>query len=66
MSNAIVPKSDQRLALPSAALSDQPELSGTWQSFKPPTQPFCESDPFHQLTFPSVLDAKRAIATTSA
>jgi hypothetical protein len=51
-----------RLALPRAALSDRPELSGTWQAFEPPTQPFRDPDPFHQLAFPSVLDAKRAIA----
>ncbi|HYY69278.1 MAG TPA: IS481 family transposase [Terriglobales bacterium] len=51
-----------RLALPRAALSDRPKLSGTWQAFEPPTQPFRDPDPFHQLAFPSVLDAKRAIA----
>lgn len=52
----------ERLVLPQAALTDRPELTSAWPAFKPPTQPFCDPDPFHQLTFPSVLDAKRAIA----
>jgi hypothetical protein len=52
----------ERLVLPKAALTDRPELSRAWPAFELPTQPFHDPDPFHQLTFPSVLEAKRAIA----
>lgn len=52
----------ERLVLPKAALTDRPELSHAWPAFELPTQPFHDPDPFHQLTFPSVLEAKRAIA----
>ncbi len=52
----------EQLALPRAALSDYPTLSSSLSSFEAVAQPFADPDPFHQLTFPSVLDAKRAIA----
>jgi hypothetical protein len=43
-------------------LNDYPSLSSTLSAFAPATQPFADPDPFHELTFPSALDAKRAIA----
>jgi hypothetical protein len=49
------------LALPRAALTEY-STSSTLSAFEPATQPFADPDPFHELTFPSVLDAKRAIA----
>ena len=52
----------EQLALPRAALSDYPTLSSSLSPFEAVAQPFADPDPFHQLTFPSVLDAKRAIA----
>jgi len=52
----------EQLTLPQAALSEVPTLSATFPTFAPVTQPFADPDPFHELTFRSVLDAKRAIA----
>jgi hypothetical protein len=52
----------EQLALPRAALSDAPTLLSTRSSVEPITQPFADPDPFHELAFPSALDAKRAIA----
>jgi hypothetical protein len=52
----------EQLALPRAALSAHPMLSSTFTAFEPVIQPFHDPDPFHQLAFPSALDAKRAIA----
>lgn len=52
----------EQLALPRTALSDYPTLSSSLSAFEAVTQPFADPDPFHQLTFPSALDAKRAIA----
>jgi hypothetical protein len=52
----------EHLALPQAALSERPTLSASFTTFAPVTQPFADPDPFHELTFRSVLDAKRAIA----
>jgi hypothetical protein len=51
-----------QLALPRAALTDDPALSASLAVFAPPTQPFADPDPFHELRFPTALDAKRAIA----
>ena len=53
----------EQLSLPRAALSDYPTLSAPLVDVSTPvTQPFADPDPFHELTFPSALDAKRAIA----
>jgi len=52
----------ERLSLPQAALSDRPALSASLSAFAPATQPFADPDPFHELAFPSALEAKRAIA----
>jgi hypothetical protein len=52
----------EHLAVPRAALSDDPTLSSSLLAFEAVKQPFADPDPFHQLTFPSTLDAKRAIA----
>jgi hypothetical protein len=52
----------EQLVLPRAALSDAPTLSSTRVGFEPLKQPFADPDPFHELAFPSVLEAKRAIA----
>jgi hypothetical protein len=48
--------------LPRAALSEYPALSAPLAPLAPATQPFADPDPFHELTFPSALEAKRAIA----
>src|SRR5215471_16776266 len=50
------------LSLPRAALSAYPILSSTLSAPEAVTQPFVDPDPFHELTFPSALDAKQAIA----
>jgi hypothetical protein len=47
--------------LPRAALTEY-STSSTLSAVEPTRQPFADPDPFHELTFPSVLDAKRAIA----
>jgi hypothetical protein len=52
----------EQLVLPRAALSDAPTRSSTRAGFEPLKQPFADPDPFHELAFPSVLEAKRAIA----
>jgi len=52
----------EHLSLPRAALSDAPTLSSSLSAFAGATQPFTDPDPFHQLAFPSALEAKRAIA----
>jgi hypothetical protein len=52
----------ERLALPQAALTDRPELTRAWPAQELMTQPFRDPDPFHELAFPSALDAKRAVA----
>lgn len=52
----------EHLALPRAALNDYPTLSSPLPVFEPVRQPFADPDPFHELTFPSILEAKRAIA----
>ena len=51
-----------QLSLSRAALSEYPELSSSLPAGEPVKQPFADPDPFHELAFPSVLDAKRAIA----
>ena len=51
-----------QVALPRAALSEYPLLSAPLSSGEPVSQPFADPDPFHELTFPSALEAKRAIA----
>ena len=52
----------KQLALSQAALREVPTLSASFTTFAPVTQPFADPDPFHELTFRSALDAKRAIA----
>jgi hypothetical protein len=52
----------EQLALSRAALSDYPVLSAPLSAAEPVRQPFADPDPFHELAFPSALDAKRAIA----
>jgi hypothetical protein len=52
----------EHLALPRAALSEYPVLSSTLASCDAVKQPFVDPDPFHELAFPSALDAKQAIA----
>ena len=52
----------EQLVLPQAALREMPTLSSSFTPFAPATQPFADPDPFHELTFRSALDAKRAIA----
>jgi len=56
----------QRLALPRSALSgeDNVVLAGAERSSmeQVPVQPFHDPDPFHELSFPTPLAAKRAIA----
>ncbi len=51
-----------QLSLSRAALSEYPGLSSPLPAGEPVKQPFADPDPFHELAFPSVLDAKRAIA----
>ena len=52
-----------QLSLPRAALSDVPDAGQLLcAGFEPVTQPFADPDPFHELAFPSALEAKRAIA----
>jgi len=50
------------LSVPRAALSDYPTLSSSLSAVEAVKQPFADPDPFHQLMFPSALDAQRAIA----
>jgi hypothetical protein len=50
------------LALPRTALTAEPALATTFAGVAPPTQAFADPDPFHELTFRTALDAKRAIA----
>jgi hypothetical protein len=50
------------LALPRAALTERPAWVGALLPSETPHQPFTDPDPFHELTFPSALDAKLAIA----
>jgi transposase len=52
----------EQLSLSRAALSDYPVLSSPLSAAEPVRQPFTDPDPFHELAFPSALDAKRAIA----
>jgi hypothetical protein len=52
----------EQLMLPQAALREVPTLSASFTTFTPVTQPFADPDPFHEFTFRSALDAKRAIA----
>jgi hypothetical protein len=51
-----------QVALPRAALTARPELVGVLAPVDVPRQGFVDPDPFHELTFPSALDAKLAIA----
>ncbi len=52
----------EALVLPRAALTDDPSLADTLSDFNPPTESFIDPDPFQELTFPTALAAKRAIA----
>jgi hypothetical protein len=51
----------EQLVLPRTALRDAPTLAST-RGFQPITQPFADADLFYELTFPRVIEAKRAIA----
>ena len=51
-----------QVSVPRAALSDYPLLSASLAPGALVSQPFADPDPFHELTFPSALEAKRAIA----
>jgi len=51
-----------QVSLPRAALRDYPTLSAPLSPGELVSQPFADPDPFHELTFPSALAAKRAIA----
>jgi transposase len=52
----------EQLSLSRAALSAYPVLSSPLSAAEPVRQPCADPDPFHELAFPSALDAKRAIA----
>ena len=52
----------EQLLLSRAALSDYPVLSSPLSAAEPVRQPFADPDPFHELAFPSALDAKRVFA----
>ena len=56
----------QRIALPRSALSGEDDLvligAGPSPAEQVPVRPFRDPDPFHELSFPSPLAAKRAIA----
>jgi hypothetical protein len=52
----------EELSLPRAALSTDPILAASLATVELATQPFTDPDPFHELAFPSAIDAKRAIA----
>lgn len=52
----------EELSLPRAALSGDPILAASLATVELATQPFTDPDPFHELAFPSAIDAKRAIA----
>ena len=52
----------KQLSILRAALSEYPVVSSTLSSSDTAKQPVADPDPFHELTFPSALDAKRAIA----
>ena len=56
----------QRIALPRSALSGEDDLvligTGPPSAERVPVRPFRDPDPFHELSFPTPLAAKRAIA----
>jgi hypothetical protein len=52
----------EQLSLPRAALSEDPTLAASLSTVELAKQPFSDPDPFHELAFPSAIDAKRAIA----
>jgi hypothetical protein len=45
------------------AIEDRPDVLIPLPGALLPSQPFVDPDPFHEITFPSVIDAKRAIAS---
>ncbi len=51
-----------QLQLPKAALEEEPRLQNPIGPTDIPTQAFPDPDPFQELTFPSVIAAKQAIA----
>lgn len=51
-----------QLNLPREALDSRPDVAILVQSDEIPVQAFTDPDPFHQLSYASTLDAKRAIA----
>jgi hypothetical protein len=52
----------KQLQLPKAALEEAPQLRHPLEPINVPAQPFADPDPFQELTFPSVIAAKKAIA----
>lgn len=52
----------RQLQLPRAALEEAPQLRHPLEPTDLPKQPFVDPDPFQELTFPSVIAAKKAIA----
>jgi hypothetical protein len=52
-----------QLHLSRKALEDRPDILVPLPDASLPSQPFVDPDPFHEITFPSVIDAKRAIAS---
>jgi hypothetical protein len=52
----------EQLALPRAALSEHPTLSSNISMPEPVQEPFRDPNPFQELTYPSALKAKQAIA----
>jgi len=51
-----------KLELPRAALESRPDVAVFIRPEVIPTQTFADPDPFNQLTYPSILAAKRAIS----
>ena len=52
-----------QLAVPKAALTSYPTLTHPINPTEIPTSTFADPDPFHEITFPNALAAKRAVAT---
>jgi hypothetical protein len=52
-----------QLHLSRKALEDRPDVLAPLPGASLSSQPFVDPDPFHEITFPSVIDAKRAIAS---
>lgn len=52
----------KQIQLPKAALEETPQLRHPLEPTNVPAQPFADPDPFQELTFPSGIAAKKAIA----